>query len=260
MKWSRLLIVALAVVTLTDPVAGQTAVDLDPGRLHASRAQLEQLLQAYEKELAGEDYSDHLRAIAGGEADLIRARLKEGDFQVGDQIVLAVAGQQSLTATFTVTDGRRLVLPDVGEVPLAGLLRSELKAALTDHIAKYVRNPQLHVQANIRIAVFGEIGKPGYHVAPSESLLTDVLMLAGGPTRSAKQQNIKIRRNGDVIWEGNTLQDAMVEGRTLDQLSLRAGDEVQVPGSGASFSSIVHTLRAVPFIITGFIAVSRLLK
>lgn len=259
MKWSRFAITAL-VIAMPWPVAGQTSVDLDPGRLHATRAQLEQLLQAYENELAGEDYSEHLRSIAGGEADLIRARLKDGDFQVGDQIVLAVAGQPTLTATFTVTDGRRLVLPDVGEVPLAGLLRSELKAALTDHIAKYVRNPQVHVQANIRVAVFGEIGKPGYHVAPSESLLQDVLMLAGGPTRAAKQQNIKIRRNGDVIWDGGPLQDAMVEGRTLDQLSLRAGDEVQVPGSGPSFGNVVHTLRAVPFIITGFIALSRVLR
>ncbi len=250
---------ALAAMLLTAPAVGQSPDPIDPGRLHATRAQLQDLLAHYEKALGSQAYSRHMREIADDEAELIRTRLRDGDFQVGDQIVLAVVGQPTLTSTFAVSDGPILVLPDVGEVPLRGLLRSELKPALNEHVSKFVRNPQIHVQSNIRVAVFGAIGSPGYYVAASDRPLTDVLMLAGGPGPSAKQKDLKIKRAGNTIWEGESLQRAIVEGRTLDQLNLRAGDEIQMPGSGNSAGFLLGALRSLPYILSAIFALTRIL-
>jgi hypothetical protein len=247
-------------LVIASPIRSQVVDNsFDPGRLHATRAQLEELLRRYESAMGAEDYSEHTRTLASEEAELIRSRLKDGDFQVGDQIVLTVVGQTTLTNTFTVTEGPILVLPGLTEpLSLKGLLRSELPDALQKHIGMYIRNPQIQVQSNIRLAIFGQIANPGYIVAPSEKLLTDVLMQAGGPTSGAKQKDIRIKREGETIWSGDALQDAIVQGRTLDQLNLRAGDEIELPGGGPTFGSILQGLRAVPYIVAGFFALSRL--
>lgn len=258
---ARMVVAGLLIAALSAAQASAQAVTpdpMDPGRLHATRAYLQELLTRYEQAETSGLYSEYTRSIADDEATLIRHRLEAGDFQVGDQIVLAVTGQAGLTNTFTVTEGQVLILPEVGAVSLKGLLRSELPDALTQHIAKYIRNPQVQVQSNIRLAVWGEIGNPGYLVAPSERLLQDVIMQAGGPTGNANQKNLRIKRSGDVIWDGDALQEAIVEGRTLDQLNLRAGDEIEVPGAPASAKSILSALRAVPYIVAGFFALSRL--
>jgi hypothetical protein len=249
----------LTAVVMTTTAQAQTTDSWDPGRLYATRAQLEELLRNYEQAIGAQGYSAALRADADDEAGLIRSRLLDGDFQLGDQITLTVGvqGQQTLTGTFTVAAGRVLTLPELGDVPLTGLLRSELKQAITDYIAKYVRNPQVQVQTSIRLAIFGEIGNPGYHIAPAENLLTDVLMAAGGPTKAAKQKELRIRRGDEVIWDGEALQAAIVQGRTLDQLNLRAGDEIEIPGRG-SFRETIMYIRWIPFTIAGIVGLKRL--
>lgn len=223
----------LATLAIAAPAAAQTGTGVDAGRLHATRADLEARLAQYQQ--AGRD----------DDARRIQARLSEGDFQVGDQITLTVTGQEALTNDFVVTEGPQIELPEIGNVSLAGLLRSEVKDALTQHISQYVRDPQVIVRTHIRLGVFGEIGQPGYHIVPSDGLLTDVIMQAGGPSGDANQQKVKVKRSGETIWEGDELQVAIVEGRTVDQLNLRAGDEVEVPGSGPSVWSIVRGVGAL---------------
>src|SRR5690606_34598637 len=102
-------------------------------------------------------YSSEFRQRARQETSLIRDRLVQGDFKVGDVVALTVTGQQDLTNNFTVsqgTDGPVLKLPYVGEVPLKGLLRSELEPALVEHIGRFIREPQVFAQTSIRLQIF----------------------------------------------------------------------------------------------------------
>jgi hypothetical protein len=63
----------------------------------------------------------------------------------------------------------------------------------------------------------------------ADALVTEVLMESGGPTRRSALKQMRISRGGQVIWGGAPLQEALIEGRTLDQLSMQAGDEIYVP-------------------------------
>jgi hypothetical protein len=141
----------------------------EAGRLYATREGLQQMLSKFQEASDSKGYSDAVRNIAQDEAELIRARLTDGDFQVGDQVVLTVAGQPLLTATFPVSSGRVILLPDIGEVSVAGLLRSELQEGLTTRLAKYIRNPEVYAKSQIRLGIFGEITNPGYHTIPAET-------------------------------------------------------------------------------------------
>ena len=60
-------------------------------------------------------------------------------------------------------------------------------------------------------------------------------MIAGGPTTNSKIDQVRIERGQQILWESQELQSAFVDGRTLDQLNLRAGDQIVVPGAGSNW-------------------------
>jgi polysaccharide export outer membrane protein len=225
----RPLIGLVALLAAGAPVA-LTGQDVwDPGRIQMTRTDLGQLLVRLEQAANSSTYTQPVRDRARAEAGAIRTRLAEGDFQVGDRITLLVEGEPTLTDTFTVRDGRRLRLPVIGDISLAGVLRAELEAHLQTALAKFVRDPVVRARSLIRLSFLGDVAKPGFYVVPTDMVLSDALMLAGGPNATAKLDRIRVEREGQAIWGEVALRQAMAEGRTVDQLSLRAGDQVVLP-------------------------------
>jgi len=254
MKKYRASVVILALFALIFPPALRAQeVQWDAGQLYATRAQLEAELAKFEDASRSGVYSAAVRSIARDEADLIRERLRDGDFWVGDQITLTVSGQTGLSATFSVASGRLLVLPDLGPFQLTGLLRSELEDSLRSFISSYIRNPQVYAQTTIRLQLFGAVGNAGFQDVVATARLTDVL---GNPSGSADLDRMKIRRGDDEIWNGEALKQAIVEGRTVDQLSLRAGDIIEVPEIKSR--NIGEIIRSVYFLIPVTLAIMRL--
>jgi protein involved in polysaccharide export with SLBB domain len=149
-----------------------------------------------------------------------------GDVRVGDRIVLSVRGDSALTDTFPVSSARTLKLPNLPELSLQGVPRAQLQEYVTKHIARFVRDPVVEVRPLIRIGLLGEVDRPGYYFVTTDGLVTDAIMMAGGPTRDADLTKATVRRGGAVLWERAQFRDALTEGRTLDQLGLRSGDEI----------------------------------
>jgi len=188
---------------------------------------------------------------SSAEAALIRSRLETGDFQAGDRILVRVEGEQQLSDTFTVGLGPVLLLPQIGNVPLSGVLRSELLARLEEHLAHYIRNPVVQARPLIRILIEGEVAKPGFYAVPPELPLVDLVTTAGGLTQRAKATGMRVERGSEVIWRGGLLQEALGRGTTLDQLSLRAADRLFVPARGDA----ERTMRILGLLVTIPVAV-----
>lgn len=198
-------------------------------RVEATREALEGALSRFESAARSRAYSEELRARARSEAAAIRQRLAEGDFEVGDRVVLSVRGERELSDTFVVALGRVLELPQVGEVSLRGVLHSELETYLAAELDRYIREPVVLARALIRISILGSVTRPGYYLLPAETPVADAIMLVGGPTPDAKVNGFWIERGRDRIWQGEALQVAIREGRTIDELNLRDGDQIVVP-------------------------------
>ncbi len=234
-----------------DRPAAPPGAEWDSQRLQMTQAALQDLLKRLDAAATSPAYSGAIRDHARVEAAAVRARLAEGDLQVGDRVYLQVEGEQQLTDSFTVGPARVLTLPIVGDVPLAGVLHADLESYLQQAIGKYVRDPVVHARSPIRIAIVGEVNRQGYYIVPTQTVLSDALMLAGGPTHEANLENLRIERAEQRVWEGQALQQAIAEGKTIDQLSLRAGDRLRVPTKGTSWFNgptlrIVGLLLAVP--------------
>lgn len=217
-------------ILLTRGVSAQNAMhSWNAQGLEMTRAQLQDMLARYDAAASSQGYSSTVKARARTEAALIRARLQDGDFQVGDRIALSVQGHPELADTLTVSGDRTLILPQLGSMPLAGVLRSELQGVVTQFVASFIRDPDVQATTLIRISVMGAVRTPGFYVVPSQALLSEAIMTAGGPITGAKLSRMKIERGERVIWQGAPLVEGISEGRTLDQMSLRAGDQIVMP-------------------------------
>jgi protein involved in polysaccharide export with SLBB domain len=166
------------------------------------------------------------------EAFLLRTRLEKGDFQDGDRIVVKLLGNTQLIGwtndTITVRAGRMLPLPQLADLPLTGVLRSELTQRLTHHLATYVKDTSVRATPLLRIAVLGQVRNPNYYYTSADVLLSDLVMKAGGPGGNADMDNLVIRRGSEVIWSAKDTRAALNDGMSLDRLHLRAGDELYV--------------------------------
>ena len=187
------------------------------------------------------------------------ASAPESDFHVGDRVVLRVDVEPQLTDTFTVASGPLLVLPIVGNVPLVGVRHAQIEKVLAEAVAKFYRNPVVHARVLVRVAVLGEVLHPGFYAVPTETLVPDVVMTAGGPTSTAGVNAIHVMRDGKDLMPGDSIKAAMAHGLTLTQLGIRSEDQFVVPAAHDSEKTlrVIAELLAIPVAIITVIILAR---
>lgn len=158
-------------------------------------------------------------------AAAIRQRLHDGDFQVGDRVVVTIISDVAHTDTLVVHSGRALELPGPILVPLSGVLRSELKDRVSTEVLKYVKARGIEVTPLMRVGVLGAVMRPGYFAFASDIPLTDAIMGAGGPSGIADVGRSVVRRGTQEYRSAQETRKAIASGLTLDQFGLTAGDE-----------------------------------
>ena len=219
----------------------------DPG---IGRQQLEQVLERYLAAAASPAYSAAMRARAGAVSDSIRARLHDGDMRTGLRLRLTVegqTGQAKLSDTFAVSTGPALVLPVVGRVDLAGVLRSELEGRITQSVDSVYRGAVVRVVLLTRIVVTGGVARPGFYALPGDALIADAIGAAGGVAATAELDQVYVERGRDKLWVTDSLQVAMREGRTIGVLGLQDEDRIIVPV--AQPANALQTVQVVSYLL-----------
>lgn len=255
---TRTVLIAVALAASALPGTTRPALAQQGPRDHTlvTRAELEAYAASVEQ-AAASGRGDQQRA----EAAALRERLREGDFKVGDKIVLSTANTfglpeemlRLLNDTVTVREGRMIRLPNMGDLSLVGVLRSELDSTLNAHVARYVRNVEVHAQPLIQVLVSGPVGRPGYLYLPPDMLVADVLNQAG-PSSAADLTKTEVKRVGKVVVKKDSLQAAIRGGATLDRMDLESGDEIAVADrpprrNWLSYVGVVSALASVSFLI-----------
>ena len=126
----------------------------------------------------------------------------------------------------SVTTARTVRIPEAGDISVDGVLRAELQQYLNTQLARYVRNTVVNVEPLTRLAVLGEVRAPGFVQVPSQSLLSDVISAAGGPTATGRLDRAIVRRSGRTLVPPAAFARALAAGATLDDLDVKAGDEI----------------------------------
>jgi len=240
--------VALCAVLLARGAVAQQSDPWDYRAPGLSRQELLDVLARYDAAAQSPAYSARLRSQALSNADSIRARLKDGDLHVGDRVRLRVEDQVQLSDTFAVSDGPSLVLPVIGSISLHGVLRSELEERVASSIDSVYRGVAVRVLLLTRVAVIGGVARPGYYALPNDALVPDAISAAGGLASDARLTDIYVERGRGRLWEPDSLQVAMREGRTLADLRLQSGDRFVIPR--AAPKDVESTFRLITYALS----------
>ena len=226
--------VLVALATAAGGISAQV-VDADPGRAVRTRADLEQLLEQHRQALAGSGVSGAERTRLAIDTLTIRRRLEQGDFRLGDRVVLFIEGEPNQPDTLTVDRGPIVTVPRFGEVSLQGVLRSEVQEHMSVELRRFIRDPVVRAEGLMRISIQGAVGAAGFYHVPADMLLSDVIMEAGGFATAADIEDVTLQRGAEILMEAEAVQERLREGYSLDQLNLQAGDQIFVDTRRGSF-------------------------
>jgi protein involved in polysaccharide export with SLBB domain len=225
----------------------------------ATREELQAALAEADRVAGSTAFSSSFREAKQREAGLIRERLQEGDFQVGDQVQVTVFGEATTSGVQTVGPGRVISLPGLPDIPLRGVLRSEVEPYLREQVGHYIRDAQVKARAMIRISIIGGVNKPGFYQLDADMMMSDALMSAGGILAGTEFKRSVVKRGEDRILEKEAFTKALADGRSLDQLNLRAGDIIDVGQKpNRNTFATVQTLAIIPGLILGVYGIGKL--
>jgi protein involved in polysaccharide export with SLBB domain len=190
----------------------------------ASRAELNTMLDSLQNVAIDERDGDARRDLQNRISGLAY-RLQQGDIWPGDIIDLT-----KWVGQFTVTPGRQIELEDIDALSLEGVLYSEAEESITLQLARYLREPRVRIEVLKRIGVFGNVGAPGFFNVSGSSLVSDVIMQAGGPGQTANVDKAQFRRLGKRVAQARP--KVVWQSLSLDQLGVISGDELYVPTKG----------------------------
>ncbi|MDE2058417.1 MAG: SLBB domain-containing protein [candidate division NC10 bacterium] len=171
-----------------------------------------------------------------------------GDYVIGagDLLVISVLDLSELEKLKVRVGAEGFInLPLVGLVKVRGLTARRLERELADLVGqKFLYNPQVSVfieeYRSQRVAVLGEVNKPGIYEVNDRRMLTDMLAQAGGLGKEADRVVYVLRKNGGTGTASSSTGDLLKV--DLDELLLgldpslnvkvSSGDVISVPKSG----------------------------
>jgi polysaccharide export outer membrane protein len=184
--------------------------------------------------------------------------LREGDFQVGDRVVVTIVSDAMHRDTAVVNSQRTLDLPGGIAVPLDGVLRSELQPRVAAEVLKYVKAQHIEVKPLMRVGVLGAVARPGYFAFAPDAPITEVIMSAGGPTVTADVERSVVRRRNQEFRSAAETGKAISAGLTLDQFGLAPGDELVVgQRRQMGLSALLGGAGAMASVLALFVALRR---
>ena len=173
-----------------------------------------------------------------------------GDYIIGagDLLVISALDVSELEKVKVRVGSEGFVrLPLVGTVKVKGQTARQLESEIADLLGeKYVHNPQVSVfieeYKSQRIAVLGEVNKPGVYEVSEKRTLTDMLAQAGGLTANADQVVYLLRKTASAERHPASEEllkidlEQLLAGRDPSlNVKVGSGDVISIPKSGEFF-------------------------
>jgi polysaccharide export outer membrane protein len=140
----------------------------------------------------------------------------------GDALRIAIETEPSWSGDFPIAEDGTVLLPGLGIVPVAARPFPTVREDLLIRYHAQLVDPAIRITPLVRVAVLGEVMRPGLQpVDPTESL-ADVLAAAGSLTPLGDRNKIRLVRDGRVIAA------RLDPGSQTTGLHFRSGDRIFV--------------------------------
>lgn len=164
----------------------------------------------------------------------------------GDSFTVQIFSGVDLQYTLVVTREGKLLLPEIGDIQVAGLTFDESKLLIKEAIARtrlgvkvVVTLAELHT---IQVMLVGEVLQPGSYTISGLSSLVNTLITTGGVKRTGSLRNIQVKRAGRLITSFD-LYDLLLRGDVTSDVFLRQGDVIFIPPIGRVVSIAGEVVR-----------------
>jgi putative polysaccharide export protein (PEP-CTERM system associated) len=152
-----------------------------------------------------------------------------------DALKITVYREEELEREVRVSSDGYISFPLLGKVQAEGLTISELEDKLTEGLKKYLKKPQVtvYIEEYSTITVSGQVEAPGAYPLKGELTVIEAISLAGGFTKIAARNDVKIMRIEDGKKKSIRVKvaDISQKGDMTRDISLQRGDIVFVPES-----------------------------
>jgi len=158
-----------------------------------------------------------------------------GDYRIGEEdlIRINVFDHPELSVDARVSKSGNITFPLLGQLKVAGLTTREMEQQLVTELeaGAYVRNPQVSVliteYQSQKVAVMGQVAKPGQYSLAKENKVLDLLAQAGGVLNELAADQASLLRH-DGTKQAIDLH-ALFEGDPSQNPTVAAGDTIYVP-------------------------------
>ena len=153
----------------------------------------------------------------------------------GDALIVNMWGGVSQSLTRVIDRDGKVMLPEAGDVQVAGMPLEEAQAAITHALQQQFRNAQVSVSLArlraIRVYVVGDVQRPGAYDISSLSSPLSALYAAGGPTATGSLRVLRHYRGRRLVSQID-LYDFLLHGIRDGDDRLEGGDTLLVPPAG----------------------------
>ena len=154
----------------------------------------------------------------------------------GDEVVVALRGQENSDVRTTVDRNGRVVLPRLAPISAAGRsfgsFRQDVDAAVRRAYVASTASVSIGRVRQISILVSGEVNVPGQRIVTGLSSVVDALLLSNGVKKSGSLRAILVQRQGrsHVV----DLYNVLTGSGSAGLMRLADGDRILVPPLGAT--------------------------
>jgi len=171
----------------------------------------------------------------------------------GDVVKIQVYQHADLSGEFPVDENDNLLFPVMGEFNVRGMSVQELRSRIREELGRLFTQPYVAVIPLFRVAVLGEVVRPGLYSADPTLSVYDLLALAGGPLRTADTHDLKLIRDGELY--PLQLNAQAIAASTIRDLGVRSGDQLIVPRQSLTREDLTFLLQAANLAVSIYVLV-----
>lgn len=159
----------------------------------------------------------------------------------GDVVKVQVFGHDELSGEFPVDENYNLLLPIVGEFSVRDMSVPDLRTRIRREFGQLYTQSFVSVVPMFRVAVLGEVMHPGLYSVDPTMTIYQVLATAGGSTRNARENQMRLIRNGQQL--SVSVDPAALARATLREIGVRSGDQIYVPRKPITYETWLVALQ-----------------
>lgn len=153
------------------------------------------------------------------------------DLKLGDGVRLTFYNiEDDVSGDYFVMRDGTIQLPYIGLIHTQQKPFPSIQESIIKSYKSIYREPELTVQPLFRINVLGEVKAPGIYFVTGYERLTDLLAMAGGETLEADLDKLYLLRDDERI--DINAKRIVKEGKSLQDLGMRSGDQVYIERAG----------------------------